>query len=71
MIYIEGHWEDVKTLEDVARVVREYYNEELADEMLGLIDQLVDGFTNKIEYLEEEVEYWMNNGHYDDDWDED
>jgi hypothetical protein len=69
-MYIEGHWEDVKTLEDVARVVREYYNAELADEMLGLIDQLVDGFNNKIEYLEEEVEYWMNDGHYDDDYDD-
>lgn len=64
MIRIEGHWEEVSTLEDVARIVREYYNEELADEMLGLIDQLVDGFTNKIEDLEEQIYVYSD----DDDW---
>jgi Mg2+ and Co2+ transporter CorA len=55
MIYIEGHWEEVNTLEDVARVIREYYNEELADKMYELIDQLVDAFNNKIEDLEDQI----------------
>lgn len=64
MMHIEGHWETVNNLEDVARVVREYYNEELADKMIELIDQLVDAFTNKIENLEEQI-YPYND---DDDW---
>lgn len=33
MMYIEGHWETVNTLEDVVRVIREYYNDELATEL--------------------------------------
>ena len=37
MMYIEGHWETVDTFEDVSRVIREYYNRELADELDGLI----------------------------------
>lgn len=37
MMYIEGHWERVSSLEDVVRVVREYYNDELADKIEGLI----------------------------------
>lgn len=37
MMYIEGHWETVDTLQDIVRVVREYYNCELADAMEELI----------------------------------
>lgn len=37
MMHIEGHWETVNTLEDVARVIREYYNDELADKLEELI----------------------------------
>lgn len=37
MMYIEGHWETVDTLKDIARVIREYYNYELADAMEELI----------------------------------
>ena len=39
MIRIEGHWETINTLEDVARVVREYYNRELADVLEELIPE--------------------------------
>lgn len=39
MMYIEGHWETVTSLEDVARIIREYYNRELADEMDKLIEE--------------------------------
>lgn len=39
MMYIEGHWETVNNLEDVARVVREYYNRELADVIEELIPE--------------------------------
>lgn len=38
MILINDCWENVETLEDVSRVVREYYNRELADEMDDLIN---------------------------------
>ena len=38
MIRIEGHWETLDTLEDVSRVIREYYNRELADELDKLIE---------------------------------
>lgn len=37
MMYIEGHWETVDCLRDVSRIIREYYNRELADEMDNLI----------------------------------
>lgn len=38
MMYINGHWENVDTLQDIARVIREYYNPELANEMDKLIE---------------------------------
>ena len=37
MMYIEGHWETVDNLRDISRVIREYYNDELADKMDELI----------------------------------
>lgn len=58
MMYIEGHWETVDTLEDAARIIDEYYNVELADRMRVLIDQLVDAFNNKIEELEDQIYQW-------------
>lgn len=42
MMYIEGHWETVDTLSDISRIVREYYNYELAD----VLDELIE--TTKI-----------------------
>ena len=41
MMYIEGHWESVDTLDDVVRVIREYYNYELADKMQELMESIV------------------------------
>lgn len=60
MMYIEGHWETIETLEDVVRVIREYYNPELADMADEMIEALVDAFNNKIEDLEDFI--------YSDDW---
>lgn len=37
MMRINGHWETVASLRDIAKVIREYYNYELADEMDRLI----------------------------------
>lgn len=33
MTLIEGHWETINNLSDIARIVREYYNQELADKI--------------------------------------
>ena len=64
MIRIEGHWETLDTLEDVSRVIREYYNRELADEMDKLIEEqeeyIVD-LKNKIINLDNILEFEMNN----------
>lgn len=52
MIYIEGHWESINTLEDVVRVIRENYSYELADALEELIPE--DGIaTGDLEELEE------------------
>lgn len=52
MMRIEGHWETINTLQDVVRVVREYYNSELADALEELIPE--DGIqTEALEELEE------------------
>jgi hypothetical protein len=41
-MYIEGHWETVESLDDISRIIREYYNRELADELDKLIDEQED-----------------------------
>lgn len=40
MMNIEGHWETVNSLEDVSKIIREYYNHELADKMDELIEEI-------------------------------
>ena len=64
MLYIEGHWETVESLEDVANVIREYYNRELADALDMLIDEqegYIDDLKNEIINLDNLLEYEMNN----------
>lgn len=39
MYLIEGHWETLENLYDVSRVIREYYNSDLAD----ILDELIEG----------------------------
>lgn len=68
MIRIEGHWETLDTLEDVSRVIREYYNEELADELDGFIEEqeaYIDDLKNEIINLDNLLEFEMNNKGYD------
>lgn len=57
MMNIEGHWETVTSLEDVARIVREYYNRELADEM----DKLIEIKEEEIKELESDLRWWYDN----------
>jgi hypothetical protein len=63
-MYIEGHWETVESLEDVASIIREYYNRELADALDVLIDEqegYIDDLKNEIINLDNLLEYEMNN----------
>ena len=39
-MYIEGHWETINDLNEAARIVREYYNDELADKIEELIEKV-------------------------------
>ena len=41
MMKIEGHWENVDSLQDISRIIREYYNYDLANVM----DELIAGNT--------------------------
>ena len=64
MLYIEGHWETVESLEDVSNVIREYYNRELADALDVFIDEqegYIDDLKNEIINLDNLLEYEMNN----------
>ena len=57
MKYIEGHWETIDDLRDVSRVIREYYNRELADEM----DKLIEIKEEEIKELEADLRWWYDN----------
>lgn len=52
LILINDCWEIVETLEDVSRVVREYYNRELADEL----DELINARETEIAELFSELQ---------------
>lgn len=52
MIYINDHWEEVKDLQDVSKVIREYFNEHLADKL----DELIPEHTDE-EYEDLECDY--------------
>lgn len=51
---IEGHWETVNTLSDISRIIREYYNDELADKMDELLasTKISDYELERLEELE-------------------
>lgn len=56
MMYIEKHWETVDSLRDISRIIREYYNRELADELDNLIEEeeaYIDDLKNEILNLED------------------
>ena len=64
MMYIEKHWETVDNLRDVSRVIREYYNRELADELDNLIEEeeaYIDDLKNEIINLDNILEFERHN----------
>ena len=60
MILINGNWEQVNNLEDVIRVIGEYYNDELAKRMEGLLPKFSEDdyydLCNECGDLEMEIE---------------
>lgn len=58
MIHIEDHWEMVDSLQDISRIIREYYNSELADEMDRLIDEYdeEESYSQQVYELENIIE---------------
>lgn len=42
MILVNGSWEIVEDLKDVSKIIREYYNEELADKLDYLLPEHTD-----------------------------
>lgn len=54
MTKIEGHWENADSLQDISRIIREYYNYDLADVMDELIAEniMYDYEKERLEELE-------------------
>ena len=42
MVLINDNWEEVRDLEDVSKIIREYFNKDLADEMDKMIPKPTD-----------------------------
>ena len=55
MLLIEDHWELVDSLNDISRVIREYYNPELADKLDELIGSN-EAENSRVAELEEIIE---------------
>ena len=53
MVLINDNWEEVRDLEDVSKIIREYFNEDLAYE----IDKMIPEHTDEEYY---ELEYQLN-----------
>lgn len=51
MMKVNGHWENVETLLDISRVIREHYNSELADKM----DEIIGRIDNSDDYIRERM----------------
>lgn len=52
MIHIEDHWETVDSLQDISRIIREYYNRDLANKM----DELIDEYDEEESYSQQVYE---------------
>lgn len=54
MVLINDNWEEVRDLEDVSKIIREYFNEDLADEMDQMIPEHTDEEYQNLEWQLEE-----------------
>lgn len=50
MVLINDNWEEVRDLEDISKIIREYFSEDLADEMNNLISEHTDEEYYELEY---------------------
>ena len=55
MVLIEGHWENINNLQKAVRIIREYYNPDLANEMEKIIEAY-DYDEKYVENLEDTIE---------------
>ena len=54
MVLINDNWEEVRDLEDISKMIREYFNEDLADEMDKMIPEHTDEEYQSLEWDLEE-----------------
>ena len=54
MVLINDNWEEVRDLDDVSKIIREYFNEDLADEMDKMIPEHTDEEYQDLEWQLEE-----------------
>lgn len=54
MVLINDNWEEVRDLEDISTIIREYFNEDLADEMDKMIPEHTDEEYQDLEWQLEE-----------------
>lgn len=58
MILINDNWEDVRDLKDISKIIREYYNRDLADEMDEMIhERTEEDYEDLISQLNDNDEY--------------
>lgn len=54
MVLINDNWEEIRDLEDVSKIIREYFNEDLAYEMDKMIPEHTDEEYRDLEWQLEE-----------------
>ena len=65
MILINDNWEQVNDLQDVSKIIREYYNHELADKLDSLISEHSDEKYYRLECELDDV--YMENSSLEDE----
>ena len=56
MVLINGNWEEIRDLEDVSKIIREYFNEDLSYELDKLIPSHSDEGYDELKWELEEKE---------------
>ena len=54
MILVNDNWEQIHDLQDVSKIIREYYNRDLADELDELIPKHTDEEYEELEWRYEQ-----------------
>ena len=56
MILINDIWHDPKDLDDVSQIIRELFNEELADKMDDLVEASNRDYEDKLEWKDNDID---------------